>query len=103
MGSDAMIIPSFVQIGSGIQKLIGEGEHRQHGDSILLLLEQYGFSPRCVLPFMEQEDFIIHNSPTFVPILSQMNPTYIFPTHFFNTNVRIILPSMSRSLSWLKQ
>jgi hypothetical protein len=39
MGSGAMIyIPSFVRIGSGIQKLIGgEGIHRQHGDRISLL------------------------------------------------------------------
>jgi hypothetical protein len=36
MGSRAMIyIPSFVKIGSGIQKLMGGGDsqtHRQHGD-----------------------------------------------------------------------
>jgi hypothetical protein len=40
MGSDTMIyIPSFIKIGSGIQKLIGvEGyTHRQHGDHIHLL------------------------------------------------------------------
>jgi hypothetical protein len=37
MGSGAMIyIPSFLKIGSGIQKLIG-GIHRQHGDRISLL------------------------------------------------------------------
>jgi hypothetical protein len=36
MGSGAMIyIPSFMKIGSGIQKLIG-GTHRQHGDLIRL-------------------------------------------------------------------
>jgi hypothetical protein len=34
----AMIyIPSFIKIGSGIQKLLG-GIHRQHGDLISLLL-----------------------------------------------------------------
>jgi hypothetical protein len=33
MGSGAMIvhIPSFIKIGSGIQKLIGRGIHRQTG------------------------------------------------------------------------
>jgi hypothetical protein len=37
MGSGSMIyIPSFIKIGSGIQKLIG-GIHRQHGDLISLL------------------------------------------------------------------
>jgi hypothetical protein len=36
MGSNAMIyIPSFIKIGSGIQKLI-QGIHRQHGDRISL-------------------------------------------------------------------
>jgi hypothetical protein len=36
MGSGAMIyIPSFIQIGSGNQKLI-RGTHRQHGDIINL-------------------------------------------------------------------
>jgi hypothetical protein len=41
MGSGAMIyIPSFIKIGSGTQKLIGEESqaHRQHGDLISLLL-----------------------------------------------------------------
>jgi hypothetical protein len=40
MGSGAMIyIPSFIKIGSGIQKLIGGDTqtHRQHGDRISLL------------------------------------------------------------------
>jgi hypothetical protein len=38
MGSGAMIyIPSFIKIGSGIQKLIGR-IHRKHGDLISLLL-----------------------------------------------------------------
>jgi hypothetical protein len=38
MGSSAIIyIPSFMKIGSGIQKLIG-GIHRQHGDLISLFL-----------------------------------------------------------------
>jgi hypothetical protein len=38
MGSGAVIlIPDFIKIGSGIQKLIG-GIHRQHGDRISLLL-----------------------------------------------------------------
>jgi hypothetical protein len=40
MGSDAMIyIPSFIKIGSGIQKLLGRDSqtHRQHGDHISLL------------------------------------------------------------------
>jgi hypothetical protein len=42
MGSSSMTyIPSFIRIGSGIQKLIGGGEdsetHRQHGDRISLL------------------------------------------------------------------
>jgi hypothetical protein len=40
MGSGAMIyIPSFINIGSGIQKLIaGDTQaHRQHGDRISLL------------------------------------------------------------------
>jgi hypothetical protein len=37
IGTCAMIyIPSFMKIGSGIQKLIG-GIHRQHGDLISLL------------------------------------------------------------------
>jgi hypothetical protein len=40
MGSGAIIyIPSFIKIGSGIQKLIGGGGiHRQHGDCLSLLL-----------------------------------------------------------------
>jgi hypothetical protein len=40
MGSGSMIyIPSFIKIGSGIQKLIGKATktHRQHGDIISLL------------------------------------------------------------------
>jgi hypothetical protein len=41
MGSGAMIyISSFIKIGPGIQKLMGEGDtqtHRQHGDLISLL------------------------------------------------------------------
>jgi hypothetical protein len=37
MGSGATIyMPSFINIGSAIQKLIG-GIHRQHGDRISLL------------------------------------------------------------------
>jgi hypothetical protein len=51
MGSVAMIyiyIPSLIKIGSGIQKLMGEGihrytadiqTHREHGDSMSLLWE----------------------------------------------------------------
>jgi hypothetical protein len=39
MGSSAMVyVPSFIKIGSGIQKLMGGGTHRQHGDHISLLL-----------------------------------------------------------------
>jgi hypothetical protein len=40
MGSGAMIyVPSFIESGSGIQKPIGEIQrHRQHGDSVSLLL-----------------------------------------------------------------
>jgi hypothetical protein len=42
MGSGAVIyIPSFIQIGSGVQKLVGDGDsqtHRRHGDLICLLL-----------------------------------------------------------------
>jgi hypothetical protein len=40
MGLGAMIyVPSFIKIGSGIQKLIrGIRRHRQHGDDISLLL-----------------------------------------------------------------
>jgi hypothetical protein len=41
MGSGAMIcVPSFIKIGSGIQKLIrGDTQtHRQHGDLISILL-----------------------------------------------------------------
>jgi hypothetical protein len=38
IGSGTMIyVPSFIKIGSGIQKLTG-GIHRQHGDRISLLL-----------------------------------------------------------------
>jgi hypothetical protein len=39
MSTGAMIdIPSFITIGSGIQKLIGDTQtHRQHGDRISLL------------------------------------------------------------------
>jgi hypothetical protein len=38
MGSCAIIyIPSFINIGSAIQKFIREGIHRQHGDGIRLL------------------------------------------------------------------
>jgi hypothetical protein len=42
MGSGAMIyVPSFVNTGSGIHKLVGEDTetHRQHGDRISLLYE----------------------------------------------------------------
>jgi hypothetical protein len=41
MGSGAMVyIPSFLKIGSGIQKLMGGNTqtHRQHGDLLSLLL-----------------------------------------------------------------
>jgi hypothetical protein len=39
MGSPDMIhIPSFIKIGSGIQTLIGGYSHRQHGDTMSLLL-----------------------------------------------------------------
>jgi hypothetical protein len=40
MGSGVMIyVPSFVKIGSAIQKLIWDTQaHRQHGDCISLLL-----------------------------------------------------------------
>jgi hypothetical protein len=39
MGSGVMIyIPSFIKIGSAIQKLIDSQKHRQHGDRISLLL-----------------------------------------------------------------
>jgi hypothetical protein len=42
MGSGAMkFVPSYIKIGSGIQKLIGVGSlqaHRRHGDLISLLL-----------------------------------------------------------------
>jgi hypothetical protein len=39
MDSDAMInIPTFIKIGSGIQKLMVGGIHRQHNDLISLLL-----------------------------------------------------------------
>jgi hypothetical protein len=38
MGSGAVIyVPSFIKIGSGVQKVIG-GIHRQQGDLISLLL-----------------------------------------------------------------
>jgi hypothetical protein len=38
MGSGAVIyVPSFIKIGSGVQKLIG-GKHRQQGDLIRLLV-----------------------------------------------------------------
>jgi hypothetical protein len=41
LGSGAVIyIPSYINIGSGIQKLMeGYTDHRQHQDSISLLLE----------------------------------------------------------------
>jgi hypothetical protein len=40
MGSGAMIyIPSFIKIGSGIQKLLGGGMHIQHADLISVLGE----------------------------------------------------------------
>jgi hypothetical protein len=39
MDSGAMIyIPSFINIGSGMQKIIEGDTHRQHGDLISLLL-----------------------------------------------------------------
>jgi hypothetical protein len=39
MGSGAMTyIPSFIEIGLGIQKLIGEQTYRQDGNRISLLL-----------------------------------------------------------------
>jgi Flp pilus assembly CpaE family ATPase len=38
MGSGAMMyIPSFIKIGSGIEKLLEGSIHRQHGDCISLL------------------------------------------------------------------
>jgi hypothetical protein len=41
MGSGAMIyIPSFIKIGSAIQKLIGGYTYRQHGDRISLLFSK---------------------------------------------------------------
>jgi hypothetical protein len=39
IGLGAMIyMPNFVKIGSAIQKLIGGGIHRQHGDRVSQLL-----------------------------------------------------------------
>jgi hypothetical protein len=38
MGSGAVIcVPSFIKIGSGVQKLMGGGIHRQQPDLISLL------------------------------------------------------------------
>jgi hypothetical protein len=46
MGSGAVIyVPNFIKIGSGIQKLMGAGIHRQQGDLISLI---YSFKIRKV-------------------------------------------------------
>jgi hypothetical protein len=42
----------------------------------------------------------IHNSPSPVPILSQINPAPSFPSHFLKIHFNIIIPSMPRSSSW---
>jgi hypothetical protein len=45
MGSGAMIIPSFMKIGSGIQKLI-RGIYRQHGHRISIFFLLFLFSKK---------------------------------------------------------
>jgi hypothetical protein len=43
----------------------------------------------------------VHKTPPPVPIISQMNPVHASPTHFANTPLNAILPSMSRSSEWI--
>jgi len=42
----------------------------------------------------------VHNSPSMVPILSQMHPVHTFPPYFPKICYIIILPSMPRSFKW---
>jgi len=39
----------------------------------------------------------VHNSPPFVPILSQINPVHGISSQFFKTHFNIIFPSTRRS------
>jgi hypothetical protein len=51
MGSGAMLykyIPSFIKIGSGIEKLTGE-THSQHGDLISLRVHSFFQNKECRL------------------------------------------------------
>jgi hypothetical protein len=44
--------------------------------------------------------YLVHNSPSLVPTMSQMYPVHTFPPYSPNTHPNIIFPSTSRSYEW---
>ena len=42
----------------------------------------------------------VHNSPSYAPVQSQINPVHALPSYFFKTYFNIVLTSMHRSSKW---